>query len=605
MARSFNGTSDYLSYPDSTLLRQPTTAITVSLWHKIPASAGISYPGIIGKKTNSGSNPWQSWGISQTGASLGVYYGGISDGSTAGSKVDTSLTTALTSGVWYLFVLSWSQGGQVSLKVFNTDGTLNQEVYSVTSSITIGYDAGELFAMKNEGASYLGGDIAEVGIWDKKLSTAEINALSAGYSPSTVSTQNSIFHAPIIRGANDQHGALATITGSTVSAHPRVIYPNSNILIFPASAADTTAPTLTSPTGTATGSTTADGTVVTNEANGALKYLFSVNATESDAAILAGSSQPVTATGTQSVSTTGLTAATTYYVFYIHTDAAGNQSTQVRSASFTTNAAGTVYDAAVSLAGGVGDSYAAATNTQQTISMAIGLSTAQDNNVATDQAVSQAKGQSIGNAGANDTGSSTTLGIASTMATSSIITIEAAATLSVGDGIAASNVANLLASSGLKKTVYVAEDGSINTAATTGLAKGAGDNTVAGRSVQESLTLLIKGGTAQGALITIDGAVTFTNKTAISNNAIAIYESSVQIGRSLVMDIVGAAITGAGLDLSAIISINTVGTSISIGVKTPDGRVLYIESDIRLFSIEADNRVFGIGEDGRIFPIES
>lgn len=102
--------------------------------------------------------------------------------------------------------------------------------------------------------------------------------------------------------------------------------------------ADTTAPTLTSPTGTATGSTTASGTVSTNEANGTLYWLCNTSSTATLSAVKAGSSQAVSATGSQSVSVTGLTASTTYYLHYAHTDAAANDSSVANSASFATDA---------------------------------------------------------------------------------------------------------------------------------------------------------------------------------------------------------------------------------------------------------------------------
>jgi len=108
-------------------------------------------------------------------------------------------------------------------------------------------------------------------------------------------------------------------------------------------AADTTPPTLTSPTGTPTGSTTASGTVSTNEANGTLYFLASINSTETAATVKAASSQTVTATGTQSVSFSGLTASTTYYAHYVHRDAAGNDSTVANSTSFTTSAGGSIF----------------------------------------------------------------------------------------------------------------------------------------------------------------------------------------------------------------------------------------------------------------------
>jgi len=105
-------------------------------------------------------------------------------------------------------------------------------------------------------------------------------------------------------------------------------------------AVDTTPPVLTLPTGTQTGSTTASGTVTTDEGNGTLFYLATVNATETAATIKAGSSQAVSAIGVQNVTVTGLTPATTYFLHYVHDDAATNESNVVTSASFTTDAVG-------------------------------------------------------------------------------------------------------------------------------------------------------------------------------------------------------------------------------------------------------------------------
>lgn len=121
--------------------------------------------------------------------------------------------------------------------------------------------------------------------------------------------------------------------------------------------ADTTAPTLTSPTGTSSGTTTASGTVSTNEANGTLYRLASTNASENAATVKAAAlTQSVTATGTQAVAFTGLTSATTYHAHYVHRDAAGNDSAVASSASFTTASGGDttapVLAGAITVAGG-------------------------------------------------------------------------------------------------------------------------------------------------------------------------------------------------------------------------------------------------------------
>lgn len=110
--------------------------------------------------------------------------------------------------------------------------------------------------------------------------------------------------------------------------------------VFRKGAGDTTAPTLTSPTASATGATTASGSVTTDEANGTLYWLASATATEAAATVKAGSSQAVSASGVQNVTVTGLTASTSYYLHFVHTDAAANDSTVATSAQFTTSAAG-------------------------------------------------------------------------------------------------------------------------------------------------------------------------------------------------------------------------------------------------------------------------
>lgn len=101
---------------------------------------------------------------------------------------------------------------------------------------------------------------------------------------------------------------------------------------------DPTPPVLSDPTGVATSPTTASGTVVTNESGGTLYFVTTQNATESGTTVKAGASQTVTASGLQSVSSTSLTGATTYYNHYLHRGATGNDSLVVSSAAFTTPA---------------------------------------------------------------------------------------------------------------------------------------------------------------------------------------------------------------------------------------------------------------------------
>lgn len=108
------------------------------------------------------------------------------------------------------------------------------------------------------------------------------------------------------------------------------------------------APTLTSPSGTATGETTADLSVSTNEANGTIYWVVTNSATTpsvaqikagkdhtGSAAVDSGNENP-SATGAQVYEAVGLAAETGHYAHFVHTDLEANDSTAVSSAMFTT-----------------------------------------------------------------------------------------------------------------------------------------------------------------------------------------------------------------------------------------------------------------------------
>jgi hypothetical protein len=101
---------------------------------------------------------------------------------------------------------------------------------------------------------------------------------------------------------------------------------------------DTTAPVLTSPGASASGTTGATGSVVTDEGNGTLYWLASASASATATAVKAGQSQAVSSVGVQNVEVSGLLAGASYYLHFLHQDAAGNESDVATSPQFTTNA---------------------------------------------------------------------------------------------------------------------------------------------------------------------------------------------------------------------------------------------------------------------------
>jgi hypothetical protein len=74
------------------------------------------------------------------------------------------------------------------------------------------------------GASiFFSGTIAEVGIWNVALTTAEIASLAKGMTPDKIRPQRLVFYAPLVRDLVDAKGGLTiTNNGATVANHPRV-----------------------------------------------------------------------------------------------------------------------------------------------------------------------------------------------------------------------------------------------------------------------------------------------------------------------------------------------------------------------------------------------
>lgn len=132
---------------------------------------------------------------------------------------------------------------------------------------------------------------------------------------------------------------------------------------FRGKVSDVTAPTLSSPTDTASGTTTAALGVTTNEGNGTLYWVVSMSATPPSAAqVKAGNDhtgsaaadsglQAVSGTGVQSISggATGLSAGTTYYAHFMHEDAATIQSSVSTADGFTTDTIPAVLSAPLAL----------------------------------------------------------------------------------------------------------------------------------------------------------------------------------------------------------------------------------------------------------------
>lgn len=209
-----------------------------------------------------------------------------------------------------------------------------------------------------------------------------VGAIVGKTSGSTLSLTASASGRFAISGGNLVTGSTAT-DYETATSHSITIRetlagatntPRDTTLTVTVTDVDEIAPTLSSPADAANGATGATLSVSTNEANGTLYWYVSTSGTAPSAANLKSGSgaaafgnQAVSATGTQNVSTSGLTASTAYYAHFLHRDAAGNDSSIASADGFTTAApadvtAPTLSSPADAANGGTGASLSVSTN---------------------------------------------------------------------------------------------------------------------------------------------------------------------------------------------------------------------------------------------------
>lgn len=181
---------------------------------------------------------------------------------------------------------------------------------------------------------------------------AVAGAYSGKTSGSTLTLSDDAGGRVAISGGNVVRGATA-LDYETATSHSFTFYethpdaaPRSTTVSLTVTDIDEVAPTLSSPTDAANGATGATISVSTNEGNGTLYWYISTSATPPSASVLkagtgaaAAGSQSVSGTGTQNASPTGLTALTAYYTYFLHRDAAGNDSTIAAADGFTTDEA--------------------------------------------------------------------------------------------------------------------------------------------------------------------------------------------------------------------------------------------------------------------------
>ena len=143
-------------------------------------------------------------------------------------------TASLNDGIWHSLVFNFdcTLGNSNELWI---DGALDvsqnaARAWNLTASGT-GYGLYTGDSQNTFWASYVG-DLAEVALFETKLGAAQVAAYHAGFPPPKImqarpsgsSGGGLYFYAPLVRDAYTMvQGNTATITGTTVSDHPRVV----------------------------------------------------------------------------------------------------------------------------------------------------------------------------------------------------------------------------------------------------------------------------------------------------------------------------------------------------------------------------------------------
>jgi len=209
MAYEFNGTNQYLSIPAP--INGLTKPFTLAAWFN-PNNITSSGALIVLSPAN------------------GNYWGLLANGTAAGDPVQAVYSGSIGASTSSGFVANqWQHGCAVYPNTSSRTVYLN----AGSSATTGGGEPGAIAAtelligsrrLNGSLAAYMNGFIAEVGIWNAALTTAEIASLAKGMTYDKVRPQSLVFYAPLVRDLLDQKGGL-TITnnnGATVAEHPRV-----------------------------------------------------------------------------------------------------------------------------------------------------------------------------------------------------------------------------------------------------------------------------------------------------------------------------------------------------------------------------------------------
>lgn len=224
-ARDFDGATDRIDY--AAPLNAKAQAQTFSCWAWIDNFSTDHSQYLFTEHTEGTPDAWAnifyiSWADPNWNLSFLARHDGVS------SLLRLSNNDPFTLGAWHNLLFTWDGSTTAANSHIYVDGS---EVSYLTTTNGVGnnHDCNGPWALgaRNENdIRNMDGRMAAVGWWNRVLGAGEITSLAKGYSPLFI--PNGLKFAPdLVRSYFDPiSGAAGTLDGTSVIAHPRIIYPS-------------------------------------------------------------------------------------------------------------------------------------------------------------------------------------------------------------------------------------------------------------------------------------------------------------------------------------------------------------------------------------------
>ena len=217
MARSFNGTSDYLIYNTAVVT---TTPLTMACWAKWDATGQATIMMRIGDNAAT-TGLLNSFGLRKNASDIVI--ASTANTTTTGAS---SASSAIVANTWYHCAGVYTSATSRQLYINGAAQTANP-----TSLTPSGLDDTKIGAATYTSGviTYMNGQIADAGIWNVVLTAAEIESLSKGIPPSFIRPESLVAYWPLYGRASpeiDIHNRYEmTLTGTSAADHPRIYMP--------------------------------------------------------------------------------------------------------------------------------------------------------------------------------------------------------------------------------------------------------------------------------------------------------------------------------------------------------------------------------------------